>query len=234
MTFHRRARTMRDLRSELDDVPGVGPRRRRALLTTFGSLAGVRRATREELAARGRRESGRCGSCVFRRARPVILLSPIARHQSCPASTSPFFIAFIVLLFSLTVHEMAHAWTADRSAIRRRGCSAASRSIRSSTPIRSARCCFRWSRMVAALPLIGWAKPVPVNVSNLRHPRRDYVLVAAAGPASNSLLAFAAALALRAAADVAGRLGELERVGAARVASEREPCSSTCCWRCST
>ena len=51
VTFHRRARTIRDLRSELDDVPGIGPRRRRTLLTTFGSLAGVRRATREELAA---------------------------------------------------------------------------------------------------------------------------------------------------------------------------------------
>jgi excinuclease ABC subunit C len=49
VTFHRKARSMRDLRSELDRVPGVGPRRRRALLTTFGSLAGVRRATREEL-----------------------------------------------------------------------------------------------------------------------------------------------------------------------------------------
>jgi excinuclease ABC subunit C len=48
ITFHRRARTLRDLRSELDDVPGVGPRRRRALLTRFGSLAGIRRATREE------------------------------------------------------------------------------------------------------------------------------------------------------------------------------------------
>ena len=51
VTFHRQARTMRDLRSELDDVPGVGPRRRKALLTKFGSVAGVRRATREELAA---------------------------------------------------------------------------------------------------------------------------------------------------------------------------------------
>jgi excinuclease ABC subunit C len=49
VTFHRKARSMRDLRSELDEVPGVGPRRRRALLTRFGSLAGVRRATREEL-----------------------------------------------------------------------------------------------------------------------------------------------------------------------------------------
>ena len=51
VTFHRKARTMRDLRSALDDVPGIGPRRRRALLTAFGSLAGVRRATREELSA---------------------------------------------------------------------------------------------------------------------------------------------------------------------------------------
>jgi len=51
VTFHRRARTLRDLRSELDHVPGVGPRRRKTLLTTFGSVAGVRRATREELAA---------------------------------------------------------------------------------------------------------------------------------------------------------------------------------------
>ncbi len=51
VTFHRRARTMRDLRSEIDHVPGVGVRRRKTLLTTFGSLAGVRRATREELAA---------------------------------------------------------------------------------------------------------------------------------------------------------------------------------------
>jgi excinuclease ABC subunit C len=51
VTFHRKARTIRDLRSELDHVQGIGPRRRRTLLTTFGSLAGVRRATREELAA---------------------------------------------------------------------------------------------------------------------------------------------------------------------------------------
>ena len=51
VTFHRRARTLRDLRSELDDVPGVGARRRKTLLTTFGSVAGVRRATREDLAA---------------------------------------------------------------------------------------------------------------------------------------------------------------------------------------
>jgi excinuclease ABC subunit C len=49
VTFHRQSRAKRDLRSELDVVPGIGPRRRKALLTQFGSLTGVRRATREEL-----------------------------------------------------------------------------------------------------------------------------------------------------------------------------------------
>ncbi|MXY24451.1 MAG: excinuclease ABC subunit UvrC [Acidobacteria bacterium] len=49
VTFHRRARAMRDFHSELDLIPGIGPRRRRALLERFGSLANVRRATREEL-----------------------------------------------------------------------------------------------------------------------------------------------------------------------------------------
>jgi len=49
VTFHRLSRTKRDFRSELDAVSGIGPRRRKSLLTAFGSLAGVRRATREEL-----------------------------------------------------------------------------------------------------------------------------------------------------------------------------------------
>jgi len=49
VTFHRASRTRRDLRSELDEIAGIGPRRRKMLLTAFGSLAGVRRATREEL-----------------------------------------------------------------------------------------------------------------------------------------------------------------------------------------
>jgi len=51
ITFHRQSRTKRDLRSELDGIAGIGLRRRKTLLTTFGSLAGVRRATREELAS---------------------------------------------------------------------------------------------------------------------------------------------------------------------------------------
>jgi excinuclease ABC subunit C len=49
VTFHRQRRTKRNFGSDLDAIPNIGPRRRKALLTTFGSLAGVRRATREEL-----------------------------------------------------------------------------------------------------------------------------------------------------------------------------------------
>jgi excinuclease ABC subunit C len=50
VTFHRQQRKTRDLRSELDEIAGIGPRRRKALLTAFGSVAGVRRAAREDLA----------------------------------------------------------------------------------------------------------------------------------------------------------------------------------------
>jgi excinuclease ABC subunit C len=50
VTFHRQRRARRSLTSDLDAIADIGPRRRKALLTVFGSVAGVRRATREELA----------------------------------------------------------------------------------------------------------------------------------------------------------------------------------------
>jgi Zn-dependent protease len=46
-------------------------------------------------------------------------------------------------------------------------------------------------------PIIGWAKPVPVNVANLRNDRSDFVWVAAAGPISNMVIALAGALMMR-------------------------------------
>lgn len=45
--------------------------------------------------------------------------------------------------------------------------------------------------------MFGYAKPVPVNFRRLRNPRRDMVLVAAAGPGSNILIALVSAIALR-------------------------------------
>jgi excinuclease ABC subunit C len=49
--FHRQARARRTLRSELDEVPGVGPTKRRLLLSRFGSVRGVRGASEAELAS---------------------------------------------------------------------------------------------------------------------------------------------------------------------------------------
>ena len=107
------------------------------------------------------------------------------------------FIAFVVLLFSLTVHESAHAWTADRLG----DPTARERGRVSLNPIVHAdligTVIFPLLALIGGVPLIGWAKPTPVNVSRLHHPRRDYVLVAAAGPASNLVLALAAAIVLR-------------------------------------
>jgi Zn-dependent protease len=53
-------------------------------------------------------------------------------------------------------------------------------------------------------PIFGWAKPVPVDYRRLRHPRRDMVVVALAGPGMNLLLAFAGALALAATISLSG------------------------------
>ena len=49
---------------------------------------------------------------------------------------------------------------------------------------------------ISHAPVFGWAKPVPVDYRRLRHPRRDMVLVALAGPGMNLLLAIAGALIL--------------------------------------
>ena len=52
---------------------------------------------------------------------------------------------------------------------------------------------------IVGIPVIAWAKPVPVNPNRLHHPRRDMLYVSLAGPASNFLLMITAALAARAA-----------------------------------
>ena len=107
-------------------------------------------------------------------------------------------VGFGVLLISLTIHEAAHAWTADKL-----GDPTARMLGRVSlNPLVH----IDWIgtvllpllALVSRLPLIGWAKPVPVAMRNLRNPRRDFMLVAAAGPISNLLQAFVAALGVRA------------------------------------
>ena len=107
------------------------------------------------------------------------------------------FLAFLVLLFSLTVHESAHALAASRlgdSTARLLG-RVSLNPVVHVDPVGTI--LFPLLAAIAQVPLIGWAKPVPVNITRLKHPRRDYMLVAAAGPASNLILAVAAAIVLR-------------------------------------
>ena len=106
------------------------------------------------------------------------------------------FILFVVLLFSLTVHEMAHAWTADRlgdPTARLLGRISLNPMVHADL---IGTIVFPLVSLISGATLIGWAKPVPVNVRYLRHPRRDYMLVAAAGPASNLILALFSAILL--------------------------------------
>ncbi|MFH1450257.1 MAG: site-2 protease family protein [bacterium] len=51
--------------------------------------------------------------------------------------------------------------------------------------------------LIGAPVILGWAKPVPVNINNLRHPKRDIIYVALAGPLVNILMAIIFAVFLR-------------------------------------
>ena len=110
--------------------------------------------------------------------------------------------AFIVLIVSLSVHEAAHAWAADRlgdPTARLLGRLTVN-PIPHIDPIGTV--LFPLIGMMSpGVPLLGWAKPVPVNMLNLRHPRRDFALVAAAGPASNIVIAVVASIILSAMPD---------------------------------
>ncbi|MFD3162316.1 excinuclease ABC subunit UvrC [Herpetosiphon sp. NSE202] len=51
ISYHRKLRTKGMLRSTMEDIPGIGPKRKKALINAFGSLDGIRNASIEELAA---------------------------------------------------------------------------------------------------------------------------------------------------------------------------------------
>jgi Zn-dependent protease len=106
--------------------------------------------------------------------------------------TEPQLISILVLpvLFAIIVHEVAHGWVAkllgDPTAERLGRLTL--NPVKHIDPI--------GTLLVPALLVLlrtgfvfGWAKPVPITWENLRHPKRDMALVAAAGPASNLLMA---------------------------------------------
>lgn len=92
------------------------------------------------------------------------------------------------LLLAVTVHEVAHGWIADRlgdPTARLQG-RLTLNPLPHIDPI---------GALAFVLAGFGWARPVPVDPRNLRHPVRDMACVAAAGPISNFLLAFVGLLA---------------------------------------
>ena len=103
---------------------------------------------------------------------------------------SSILIGFAIVIVALTIHEAAHAWTADRlgdPTARLLGRVSLNPLVHID-PIGTI--LLPLLAIFSGLPILGWAKPVPVNVSRLRHHRRDFMIVAAAGPISNLLQAF--------------------------------------------
>jgi len=101
----------------------------------------------------------------------------------------------IPVLLAITLHEAAHGWAAwklgDDTAYRLGRVTA--NPIRHVDPVGTV-ALPGMLFMIGAPFLFGWAKPVPVAFQRLRNPRRDMVLVAAAGPGSNLVMAFVGAL----------------------------------------
>ena len=103
-------------------------------------------------------------------------------------------VAILPVLFAITVHEVAHGWVAkylgDPTAQRLGRLTL--NPIKHIDPLGTV--------LVPAVMFLlggfvfGWAKPVPVTWENLRHPKRDMAIVAAAGPGANLVMAFLWAL----------------------------------------
>ena len=106
-------------------------------------------------------------------------------------SLSPVLILFevIVLVFSLSLHEAAHAWAAMRLGD-------PTAYMLGRVTLNPAKHVEVWGTIIMPLialisgfPLIGWARPCPITLRNFRKVKRDDILTTLAGPASNLLLA---------------------------------------------
>src|SRR5207247_1691078 len=104
----------------------------------------------------------------------------------------------IVFLFAISVHESAHAWMANRCG------DPTARMLGRITlnPIKHidpfGTILLPLIAMFTGIPVLGWAKPTPVDPRNFRNPVRDDILTSVVGPISNFVVVCAAVLALAA------------------------------------
>lgn len=106
-------------------------------------------------------------------------------------------IMLVPALLAITCHEVSHGYIADRFG------DGTARMMGRLTlnPLKHLDI---FGTLMIFVVGIGWAKPVPVNFNNLRHPKRDMIWVAAAGPITNFSLAALSAWALRLAVTYGG------------------------------
>lgn len=107
-----------------------------------------------------------------------------------PGRIQQLAISIPVFLLALTIHEFAHGWVANRlgdPTARLQG-RLTLNPLAHLDPI---------GTLAIVLINFGWAKPVPVDYRYLKNPRRDMMVIAAAGPVSNLLLAIGCAFVYR-------------------------------------
>src|SRR4051812_25718884 len=112
----------------------------------------------------------------------------------------------IVFLFAISVHESAHAWTANRCGdptARMLG-RVTLNPLKHIDPVGTI--LLPLIAAFAHIPVLGWAKPTPVNPRNFKNPMRDDILTSVAGPISNFMVA-SIAVALLALVSLASPLG---------------------------
>ncbi len=110
--------------------------------------------------------------------------------QLTPERIALGLMSYVVLLFSLSVHESAHGWMASRMG----DDTAKSQGRVTLNPIvhidPMGTILMPLLQLISSgIPLLAWAKPTPVTATNFRRLGRGHVLVAGAGPVSNALLA---------------------------------------------
>jgi Zn-dependent protease len=129
------------------------------------------------------------------------------------------------LLFAMVLHEYAHGWVADK-------CGDPTAKMQGRLTINPLAHIDLFGTIIMPLLclmipggfLLGWAKPVPVDPRNMRRPRRDMALVAAAGPAMNLILAITSAILLAVLLSIDPSLTTQE---SARTTQESETSSAT-------
>jgi Zn-dependent protease len=106
-------------------------------------------------------------------------------------------IMLFVVLFAITIHEASHGWAAfkmgDPTAYHLGRITL--NPLHHIDPIGTI--ILPLILIVMGAPPFGWAKPVPVNPLNLRNPRRDHLIISAAGPLSNLTAALIAYVAIQ-------------------------------------